>query len=290
MTPHRPIDPKEKAMTKPVWIVLEGGDGAGKGIAAGIAQKLLEERGMEYIRTREPGGTEEGELLRNKLLGEYGRVWEKTSEIMLMTTSRVQHVAKVIRPHIARGVSVLCDRYVHSTLAYQGYGHQGPIDLIRHLHQHAVGGDMPDLTIILDIDPEVGIARARQRLEQDGVDEGRMEGMAIEFHRRVRQGYLDMAAADPQRHMVVDASRTIPEVGDDILIRLTAWLDEQDGWLPWHGRYGSILNAPNIDQDTQVMVKRRSGGVDGPYPVGRIEWHHQEVPSDIMFYKIHKER
>lgn len=276
-------------MKKPVWIVLEGGDGAGKGVAGGIAQKLLEERGMKYIRTREPGGTEEGELLRDKLLGEYGHVWEKSSEIMLMTTSRVQHVAKVIRPHIQRGVSVLCDRYVHSTIAYQGYGHQGPIDLIRHLHEHAVGGDMPDLTIILDIDPEVGIARAKRRLEETGADEGRMENMAMEFHRRVRQGYLDMAEDDPDRHMVVDASRTIPEVRDDIAARLSTWLDGQDHWLPWHGRYSSTLNAPDIGQDVEVMVKRRDGRVDGPYPCGRIEWHHQGTRSDIMFYRIHKE-
>jgi len=276
-------------MNKPVWIVLEGGDGAGKGVASGIAQKLLAERGMEYIRTREPGGTEEGEFLREKLLGEYGKVWEKTSEIMLMTTSRVQHVARMIRPHLARGVSVLCDRYVHSTLAYQGYGHQGPVDLIRHLHEHAVGGDMPDLTIILDIDPEVGIARAKRRLEEDGVDEGRMENMAIEFHRRVRQGYLDIAEEDPARHMVIDASRTIPEVRDDVAARLSAWLDEQAGWTPWHGRYDAALNAPDIGQSTNVMVKRRSGGVDGPYPCGRIEWHHQGTGSDILFYRIVKE-
>lgn len=277
-------------MKKPVWVVLEGGDGAGKGIAGGIVERMFAERGMEFIRSREPGGTEEGEWLRAKLLGEDGKLWEKTSEIMLMTTSRVQHVAKVIRPHIARGVSVLCDRYVHSTIAYQGYGHQGPIDFIEYLHEVAVGGDMPDLTIILDVDPEIGIARARRRLAEEGVDEGRMEDLAIEFHHRVRQGYLSIASADPRRHMVVDASRTVPEVRDDIALRFSAWLDEQAGWIPWHGRYDAGLNAPDIGQDTQVMVRRRNGGVDGPYPCGRIEWHHQNAGSDILFYRIVQER
>lgn len=277
-------------MNRPVWVVLEGGDGAGKGIAGGVVQKLLAERDMEYIRTREPGGTEEGEWLREKLLGEYGKIWEKTSEIMLMTTSRVQHVSRIIRPHLARGVSVLCDRYVHSTLAYQGHGHQGPVDFIERLHQEAVGGDMPDLTIILDIDPEVGIARAKQRLAQDGTDEGRMESLPMEFHQRVRYGYLTIAENDPERHLVIDASRSIAEVRDEITNRFTTWLDAQQEWVPWHGRYSATLNAPDIGHRTEVMVRRRSGGVDGPYPAGRIEWHHQNTPSDIMFYRIVKER
>lgn len=277
-------------MKKPVWVVLEGGDGAGKGIAGGVVQKLFDQRGMEFIRTREPGGTEEGEWLRKMLLGEDGKIWEKTSEIMLMTTSRVQHVTRIIRPHLARGVSVLCDRYVHSTLAYQGYGHQGPVEFIEHLHEVAVGGDMPDLTIILDIDPEIGIARAKRRLEEEGVDEGRMENLAMEFHQRVRQGYLAIAEDDPGRHMVIDASRSIPEVRDEITARFTAWLDEQAAWTPWHGRYDATLNAPDIGHATMVMVKRRSGGVDGPYPCGRIEWHHQGTPSDILFYRITQER
>ncbi|MFZ3481696.1 dTMP kinase [Sphingomonas sp. 3-13AW] len=216
-------------MNKPLWIVLEGGDGAGKGIAGGVVQDLFNDRQMPFIKTREPGGTPEGEDLRRMLLGESGHVWEKTSEIMLMTTSRVQHVSRVIRPHLAAGTSVLCDRYVHSTLAYQGYGHEGPIDFIERLHQEAVGGDMPDLTIILDIDPEIGIARAKRRLEEDCVDEGRMEGLAMEFHQRVRRGYLTIAANDPARHIVVDASRSIPEVREEISNRLSAWIETQQG-------------------------------------------------------------
>lgn len=216
-------------MNDAIWVVVEGGDGAGKGVASGVVREALDARSMPYIATREPGGTPEGEKLRALLLSEAGSVWEKTSEIMLMTTSRVQHVARVIRPSLARGVSVLCDRYVHSSIAYQGYGQQGSVDFIMDLHRTAVGGDMPDLTILLDIDPEIGIPRAKGRLAAQQVDEGRMENLDMAFHRRVRTGYLEIAAADPDRHMVVDASRTIAKVGDDIRARLSEWLDARTG-------------------------------------------------------------
>ena len=269
-------------MNKARMIVIEGGDGAGKGLTSGVVARELEARGIGFVRSREPGGTPEGEALRTMLLAESGSVWEPASEIMLMTTSRIQHMARVIRPALERGDWVLCDRFVHSTVAYQGYGHQGPVDLIRQLHRDVVGDFMPDLTIVLDIDPEVGIARAKRRLEETGIDEGRMENLTMDFHRRVRQGYLDMVEEDPCGHMLVDASRTIPEVKVDVEARFGAWLDMQERWIVWDGTAGAM---PEVDPSQDVLVRRRNGRTSGPHPAGRIGWHHQDVPSDIMFYQ-----
>ena len=276
-------------MNRPVWIVLEGGDGAGKGVAAGIVKNIFDQRGIEFIRTREPGGTPEGEELRAMLLGESGSIWEKTSEIMLMTTSRVQHVARVIRPALRQGQSVLCDRYVHSTVAYQGHGHQGALAFIEQLHEDAVGGDMPDLTIILDLDPEIGIARAKRRLEEDGVDEGRMENLEMDFHRRVRQGYLSLAKKTPESHIVIDASQTIEDVQREIERKFTTWLNDQENWQSWHNPPFSGSTPKDIQPETTVFVRRRNGFVEGPLKAISIGWSHNDVGSDIIAYRVKRD-
>lgn len=213
-------------MDKGFMICLEACEGGGKTSASGVIQKMLEQRGLAYIRTREPGGTPEGEKLRGMLLTEEGAVWDPISEILLMTTSRIQHVNRVILPAIERGEVVLCDRFVHSTLAYQGAGHNGPMDFIRNLHRDAVGGMMPDMTIVLDVHPEVGLARAKARLSAEGSNEDRMENFDISFHHRVRQAYLDIASADPERHMIIDANQPIEDVHNEITRRLSPWIDQ----------------------------------------------------------------
>ncbi|GAB0116084.1 dTMP kinase [Acidisoma sp. 7E03] len=206
------------------FIVFEGGDGAGKGSALAAAAAALRAEGREVLTTREPGGTEEGMALRALLLSEAGRVWDQGSELLLMTAARVQHVKRVIRPAVAAGQMVLCDRYLGSTLAYQGGGRGLPAALILGLHRDFVEDYRPHLTVLLDVAPEVALARSRARLAAAGADEGRFESLDLAFHQRVRQSFLDQAAADPARHLVIDAAPPLAEVQERLLAQLQAWL------------------------------------------------------------------
>ncbi len=156
--------------------------------------------------TREPGGTPEGERLRALLLSAEGGAWTPVSELLLMTAARVEHVAQVIAPALARGEVVVSDRFVGSTLAYQGAGRGVSEQLIRSLDHGAVGGLSPDLTLVLDLDPAAGLIRSRRRLASAGADEGRFEALDLAFHARVRRSFLDQAQAEPGRHAVIDAS------------------------------------------------------------------------------------
>jgi dTMP kinase len=158
------------------------------------------------VATREPGGTEEGLALRKLLLGG-SHHWTPSAELLLINAARAQHVEKVIRPALADGKIVLCDRFVGSTLAYQGAGHGIPEERIRALHKLAAGDLWPDLTILLDVDPELALKRSRRRLSAAGSDEGRFEALDLAFHRRVRQSFLAQAARAGATHVVIDASR-----------------------------------------------------------------------------------
>ncbi|MET0314585.1 MAG: dTMP kinase [Hansschlegelia sp.] len=189
-----------------LFVAVEGGDGAGKSGVIAAVIRHLEAKGVAAIATREPGGTTEGEQLRALLLSGAGAEWDPRSELLLMTAARVQHVQRVILPAVARGEIVVSDRFVGSTIAYQGAGRGLPLSLIRTLHDEAVGGLSPDLTLVLDVDPRVGIARSRRRLDAAAVDEGRFEGLDLGFHERVRASFLEQAAEAPERHAVIDAS------------------------------------------------------------------------------------
>jgi dTMP kinase len=191
------------------FIVLEGGDGAGKGSAIASLADCLRDDGCQVLTTREPGGTPEGLQLRALLLAEEGKVWDRGSELLLMTAARVQHVRRVIEPALVAGMVVLCDRFLGSSLAYQGGGRGIPPDLILDLHRRFVGDFWPDLTVLLDVDPAVGLQRSRQRLGDDGVDEGRFEALDQDFHERVRRSFLDQAARHPDRTVVIDAGQPI---------------------------------------------------------------------------------
>ncbi|RVT89105.1 dTMP kinase [Sphingomonas crocodyli] len=207
-------------MNRAGFYAIEGVDGCGKSGMVGYLVDLLRGRGQEVIATREPGGTPQGEAIRALILSGQDDAWDPHSELLLMTAARVEHVRRVITPALARGAAVVSDRYVGSTIAYQGAGRGMAEDLIRGLHRDVVGDVWPDLTIILDLDPEIGLARSRNRLSASAIDEGRFETLDLAFHRRIRQSFLDQATRDPARHIVVDASGT----PDDVRARVASAL------------------------------------------------------------------
>lgn len=216
-------------MDEPVrFYAIEGVDGCGKtGVVKHLAEHL-NRTGRPAIMTREPGGTPQGEKIRALILSGTDDAWDQHSELLLMTAARVEHVKRVILPALASGSSVVSDRYVGSTIAYQGAGRGMPEDFIRLLHRVAVGDVWPDLVIVLDLDPRIGLARSKGRLSASAIDEGRFETLDLEFHRRIRQSYLDQASADPQRHVVVDATGDAEQVRRRVI----------DAVEDWHRRQG----------------------------------------------------
>ncbi len=192
------------------FIAVEGGDGAGKtSVIAGLMAALA---GQDVLLTREPGGTPEGLALRGILLAQTGSVWDPRAELLLMTAARVQHVGRVIRPALAAGRLVLCDRFIGSTLAYQGGGRGLDPALILGLHRDMVDDLWPDLTLLLDIDPAVALARSHRRLMADpAIDEGRFEALELAFHHRVRACYRALAATRPG-WVTIDAAQPLEAV------------------------------------------------------------------------------
>jgi dTMP kinase len=198
--------------TPGLFIVVEGGDGAGKGSVIGSLAQTLRGAGNDVLVTREPGGTPEGTALRALLLSHAGAIWEPSAELLLMTAARIQHVARLIAPALAAGRHVLCDRFIGSTLAYQGGGRGLDDAMIQDLHRTMVGDVWPDLTLLLDVDPAIALARSHARLQADpGVDEGRFEALDLAFHQRVRHAYRALAHARANWR-VIDASRPLAEV------------------------------------------------------------------------------
>ena len=206
------------------FIVVEGGDGSGKGGVVASLATALREDGHAVLTTREPGGTPEGLRLRALLLAESGAVWEQEAELLLMVAARVQHVRRVIQPALAAGTHVISDRFAGSTLAYQGGGRGLPDRMIRDLHRQMVDDLWPDLTVLLDVDPQIGLERSRRRLAADAADEGRFEALALSFHDRVRQSFLAQAAAEPERSAVIDAGQTLELVQRQAIDRVRALL------------------------------------------------------------------
>jgi dTMP kinase len=206
------------------FLVLEGGEGSGKTSLSAALCDALRVAGFDVLATREPGGTPEGTALRALLLAADGYDWDGGAELLLMTAARIQHVKRVIAPALAAGRAVVCDRFVGSTLAYQGAGRSLPQALIMELHARLVGGLRADLTVFLDIDPRVGLSRSVRRLGQAKDDEGRFEALDLAFHERVRAAFLAQAAADPARSIVVDAGRTLPEVEAEVIGAVRTWV------------------------------------------------------------------
>lgn len=201
------------APTRGWFITIEGPEGAGKTTQAVRLETHLRSRGVPVLRTREPGGTFLGERIRNLLLDvdEGDNTVDPLADALLFNAARRQLVEEVIRPALSAATSVVCARFADSTLAYQGYGSGLPIDDLRALERVATGGLRPDLTILLDLPPEVGLGRKAPD------DRTRFElAFDLDFHRRVRDGFLDLAAREPERFAVVDAAAAEDEVWDAI--------------------------------------------------------------------------
>jgi dTMP kinase len=199
-----------------LFVSLDGVDGGGKTGAIAALNNALTAKGRTPLLTREPGGTEPGLALRKLLLSESSFDWTARAELLLMNAARAQHVERVIRPALACGQVVLCDRYVAASLAFQGAGRGLPQAEILDLHRIATGDLWPDLTIILDIDVRRGLARSRRRNAEAALDEGRFEALDLDFHERVRRSYLEQAAAWPERYAVIDADRSQDVVQRDV--------------------------------------------------------------------------
>lgn len=195
------------------FISFEGGDGCGKTTQMRMLLERLRVLGKDVLETAEPGGTPIGRQIRRILLDSANEDLSPRAEMLLYFACRAQNVDEWIRPALAAGRIVVSDRFTDSTLAYQGEGRGLTAGLVRELHAIACQEILPDLTIYLDIDYRTGLARARARnAEQDGPDESRMEAQAEEFHDRVRQGYLALAAAEPGRIRTIDAGQSIESV------------------------------------------------------------------------------
>jgi dTMP kinase len=206
------------------FIVLEGIDGSGKTSALAQLEAALRDDGRDVVATREPGGTAEGAALRQMLLARGSHDWLPMAELLMMTAARVQHVDKLIRPTLARGAVVLCDRFVASTIAYQGGGRGIPVEDVLALHRLAVGDFWPDLTVLLDIDPRAALARSRRRLAAGAIDESRFEDLDLAFHDRVRRSFLGQAAARPAAYRVIDAGQTQAVVAEEVVSAVRAVL------------------------------------------------------------------
>lgn len=192
-----------------MFITFEGIEGAGKSTAMSMLAAHMRDRGDTPVVTREPGSGQLGRRLRSLLLDCRGESLVPEAELCLFLADRAQHIAEVIRPALDAGQAVLCDRYADSTLAYQGYGRGMSPATLRALHEFASGGLMPDLTILLDLPVATGLARAGERNRQEGtvISEGRFDAESHKFHERVRAGYLELAAAEPDRFVVINAAR-----------------------------------------------------------------------------------
>lgn len=190
-------------MNKGIFITLEGGEGAGKSTQIKRLAAALSEAGREVVTTREPGGSPGAEKIRSLLL-DASIALDDLTQTLLFAAARREHVVATIEPALARGAIVICDRFFDSTRAYQGAAGQVPTPIIDQLETIAVGSTRPDLTLILDLPPEIGIARAHSRRSDSPVD--RYEGQALDFHRKVRTAFLEIARRDPMRCVVIDAT------------------------------------------------------------------------------------
>lgn len=203
-------------MTRMPFIVFDGPDGSGKSSQLRRAAAALKAEGVPLITTREPGGSVSAEKIRSLVLSGEPDDFCARSETLLFTAARVEHLRTVVRPHMERGSVVLCDRYVSSTLAYQVGGGGVPVDDVLTLHRLFCDDFWPDLTVVIDVPAEVGLARSKARLADAAVDEGRFEDKEVEYHRRLRKAFLDLAASRPG-FVVIDGTRSMDEVFDDVM-------------------------------------------------------------------------
>ncbi|AWB85716.1 dTMP kinase [Mycetocola zhujimingii] len=202
-----------------LFITLEGGDGSGKSTQAAELESWLLEQGRVVVRTREPGGTDFGVEVREIVLHHRGDITPR-AEALLYAADRAHHIATKVRPALERGEVVLQDRYIDSSLAYQGAGRELGIDEVRQLSMWATGGLLPDLTVLLDLNEDA----ARLRLDASRTRYDRLEAEKSAFHRRVREVYLELAAAEPERFLVLDATASVASLAEGIRSRVATLL------------------------------------------------------------------
>lgn len=197
-----------------MFITIEGIEGSGKSTSLLLLAQELERRGYDVLRTREPGGCGLGRAIRPILLDARTRSLNIRAELYLFLADRAQHVAEVIRPALEAGQIVLCDRYTDSTLAYQGYGRGLDPEKLRRINEMATGGLVPDLTLLMDLPVGLGLERAGLRNQRLGtvLSEGRFDAESMDFHERVRQGYLALAEEEPQRIACINAEQRPEDV------------------------------------------------------------------------------
>jgi dTMP kinase len=198
-----------------MFITLEGPEGSGKTSHLPPLVETLHGMGYVVFPTREPGGTSIGEQVREVLHNLKNTEMNPRTETLLYQAARAQFVEQIVRPRLAKGEIVLSDRYADSTIAYQGYGHQQDLEQVRALVRYATGGLIPDLTILLDVDVEIGIGRKSKSHEWN-----RLDAYTLEFHQRVRAGYLEMVRQEPERWIVVDAMERWQEVQEKLRERI----------------------------------------------------------------------
>lgn len=206
------------------FISFEGGEGSGKSTQIQKLSKWLEQKNIRNIVTREPGGSEGGEKIRELLVSGGTERWEPMSEILLFYAARYDHVERLIKPALKQGIWVLCDRFFDSTIAYQGYGHNISLSKLSELNTLVLDDFKPDITFLLDIPADVGLTRANIRENKKNIKEDRFENFDIQFHERLRNGYLDLAKKQ-SRFKIIDANRNIDIIFNDIINICYSYLD-----------------------------------------------------------------
>lgn len=200
-----------------IFITFEGGEGSGKSTQAKVLAAALEKQGYSVVLTREPGGTKEAEKIRALLVERDGGSWSPMEECLLLFAARAHHIRTLIHPALEAGKIVICDRFTDSTKAYQGFGLGLSMDKIVQLEQDAIDNFKPDLTFLLDIPAKDGLARSSKRLAAENSAEDKYEGLSLEFHEKLRQGFLALASGEPARFRVIDASCAMDDIANSIL-------------------------------------------------------------------------
>ncbi|GAB3067672.1 dTMP kinase [Micromonospora schwarzwaldensis] len=251
----RPLMPAEPFVSSGLFVVFEGGEGAGKSTQLAALAERLRGDGRDVVVTREPGATGVGERIRSLVLGTTSDdAPSPRAEALLYAADRAHHVATVVRPALVRGAVVISDRYVDSSLAYQGAGRTLPVDEVSWLSSWATGGLKPDLVVLLDVEPHTGLGRVAARRE----DADRLEAESLAFHERVRYAFLDLAAGDPKRYLVLDASRPAEEITDAIARRVDEFLVDPAGIVhprPAQGPDTSV--QPELSESELVTMEQR---------------------------------
>jgi dTMP kinase len=204
-------------MNRGRFVTFEGIEGSGKSTQLNLLTRWFSQKNVPFVMTREPGGTEIGTQIRKILLSEGTHGLSALSETFLYFADRFQHIVEVIRPQLEQGNLVLCDRYHDSTVAYQGYARKIPLNLLQSIWNNSGNALDPDLTLLFDIDPEIGIQRSMQKLHNANLDESRFEKEVIAFHHDVRQGFLAIAKSNPQRVVVLNANDSVSAVHEQVV-------------------------------------------------------------------------